>query len=423
MHSIGTIRSIPYLPPEGKTMKHFHACTAFVVGLLLATTLCASGCAPQSTTTAKSNTSANTSQASSTQEASITCTVTKHERFDSAVTSITSDNLIQAGFTFGDSCNITFNNGFTLNDIPFYDGYYVERGAGVIVAYPNDPFVTIAYNNAPLWSTAGLENGTEATITLAQAGKYRNTYDALSQSYSLSHADYETDEQFANFRALSCGNLKENFLYRGASPVDNSRNRAATVDALLQAYNIGFVLDLADTSENMQTYFASDDFSSYYTKNLYESGNDVVLGMASDYEADAFKASIATGMRSLTHATGPSYIHCMEGKDRTGFVCMLIEALAGASYEQMCNDYMTTYANYYHITEQDSPERYQAVKDLYCDGFARYFCSLTSNIPVDDISTEQLPSANYQSAARSYLELCGMNDEEIDALVTAVCAS
>ena len=148
-----------------------------------------------------------------------------------------------------------------------------------------------------------------------------------------------------------------------------------------------------------------------------------MLGMASDYEADAFKASIATGMRSLTHATGPSYIHCMEGKDRTGFVCMLIEALAGASYEQMCSDYMTTYANYYHITQQDSPERYQAVKDLYCDGFARYFCSLTSNIPVDDISTEQLPSANYQSAARCYLELCGMEDEEIDALVTAVCAS
>lgn len=419
---MGTIRSITYVTLEGKTMKHIHACSAFIVSLLLATTLCASGCTAQSNTRAETGTSASTLQASSTQAASITCTVTKHERFDAAVTNKTRDDFTQAGFTFGDSCNVVFSNGFTLSDVPYFDGYYVQRGDGVVVAYPNDPFVTIAYNNSPMWSTAELENGSEVTITLAQAGKYRNTYDALSQSYSTQRSDYETDEQFANFRALSGGTLKADFLYRGASPVDNSRNRATTVDALLQTYSIGFVLDLADTSENMQSYFASDNFSSNYTKNLYENGNDVVLGMASDYEADAFEASIAAGMRSLTQANQPSYIHCMEGKDRTGFVCALLEALAGASYEQLCADYMTTYANYYHITQEETPERYQAVVDLYFDGFARYFYSLANNTPADEVSSGQLKSADYTSAARTYLELCGMSGEEIDALVAVICA-
>lgn len=37
----------------------------------------------------------------------------------------------------------------------------------------------------------------------------------------------------------------------------------------------------------------------------------------------------------MMNSQGPVYIHCTEGKERTGFVCVLLEALAGASYDEI----------------------------------------------------------------------------------------
>ncbi len=352
------------------------------------------------------------------QSALVVGTVEKHERFDAAVTDLTPEALTEAGFTFGDSCNISFSNGCTLTDVPYYNGYYVKKGAPVLVAYPKDPYVTVANNNAPLWSVCGLSDGDTVTITMNEPGKYRSTYEALAQSYSVDRADYATDEQFCNFRALSGGNLKENFLYRGASPVDNSRNRAALTDSLLEKNGIVDIIDLADTASNMEKYFAESDFSSNYTRGLYERGADVVLGMATDYEDAAYQESVAKGVRHLLAYGGPAYIHCMEGKDRTGFACILLEALAGASYEEMCADYMTTYANYYGITADGTPDRYDVVVLHYFVDFAEYMDSLVGGAADADVAT--LAAADYAQSARIYLANCGLSEDEIDQLVKLI---
>ncbi len=348
------------------------------------------------------------------QAASISGTVVKHERYDAAVTDLTTDDFANAGFAFGDSCDVVFSSGYTLTDVPYFDGYYVKKGEPVVVAYPKEPSVNVANNNSPLWSISGLSDGDTVTITLNTPGKYRATYEALAQTYSVDRADYATDEQFSNFRALRGGNLKDNFLYRGASPVDNSRNRAAITNALLEKYGITDILDLADTDANMEKYFASSDFSSAYARGLYEQGADAVLGMASDYDASAYKEGVAKGMRHLVANGGPAYIHCMEGKDRTGFVCMMIEALAGASYDEMCADYMATYANYYGITADGTPERYDAIVSLYFDDLTGYLGGLTG------ISAGDLKTADYTQSARQYLLNCGMTEEEIDQLVALI---
>ncbi len=386
----------------------------------------ATGCAAANNGSSSDDASQTNEQAAQTQqEATITGTVVKHERYDAAVTDLTSDDFAAAGFAFGDSCDITFSNGYTLTDVPYFSGYYVKKGEPVIVAYPKDPFVNIANNNSQLWSISGLADGDGVTITLNTAGKYRATYDALAQTYSVERSDYATDEQFSNFRALSGGNLKENFLYRGASPVDNSRNRASITDSLLKKYGIVDVLDLADTETNMEAYFATSDFASDYTRGLYEQGSDVVLGMASDYDADAYKTGVAKGMRHLMSAGGPAYIHCLEGKDRTGFVCMLLEALAGASYDEMCADYMATYANYYGITADETPDRYNAVVSLYFDDFMGYLYNLAPDNAASasnaDVSADQLKGFDgYALAAKQYLENCGMTEDEIAQLADLI---
>ena len=46
------------------------------------------------------------------------------------------------------------------------------------------------------------------------------------------------------------------------------------------------------------------------------------------------------------------YVHGLEGKDRTGFMCAVLQMLCGASYEEILEYYMKTYENYYKITKK-----------------------------------------------------------------------
>ncbi len=338
--------------------------------------------------------------------------VTEDVKFKAAIVDISIDDFNKLGFSLGDSCNVKFSNGYELKDVPYFDGYYVQNGAPVIVAYPSNEYVTITLNNVGIWETAGLNDGCTVDITLNKTKKYSATQEALGQRYSLLREEYSSDEEFANFRAISGGSLKKNFIFRGASPVDNSRNRAGYTDNLLKSNGIACIIDLADSKANLESYFAGEDFSSEYAKSLYESGNMVLLSMSSGYTSDAYKESVVRGLEFMLEHGGPYYIHCMEGKDRTGFVCALIEALCGASYDEMRDDYMKTYENYYKISAEKTPEKYNAVVELYFDSFMRCISGK------DDLS--QVTSDDYVSGAKRYLTEGSMSSEDIDRFIALI---
>lgn len=56
---------------------------------------------------------------------------TKH---NSALTALTIQEFEDAGFQLGDSCDVVFGNGYSLEDVPFYDEFYVNESEPVIVA-------------------------------------------------------------------------------------------------------------------------------------------------------------------------------------------------------------------------------------------------------------------------------------------------
>ena len=53
----------------------------------------------------------------------------------------TIDEFNALGFEYGDSVNIMFSNGFVLNDIPYYNGYYTKPGESLLVAYPGYEYI------------------------------------------------------------------------------------------------------------------------------------------------------------------------------------------------------------------------------------------------------------------------------------------
>ncbi|MBR6236999.1 MAG: tyrosine-protein phosphatase [Firmicutes bacterium] len=110
----------------------------------------------------------------------------------------------------------------------------------------------------------------------------------------------------------------------------------------------------------------------------------------------------------MAEKDGPYLVHCTEGKDRTGFVCMLIEMLCGASYQEIVDDYMITYDNYYEITEQKDKAKYDIILDKNL---------IAMMYTVAGSKTVELKTADLSAFARAYLVKAGMTDIQIDGLV------
>ena len=333
----------------------------------------------------------------------------EHE-FGGVYLSMPIDEFNEAGFEYGDSVRIVFSNGYEMDDLPYYNGYYTQVGEPLLIAYPGYAYIKAAINNGDdLWDVAGLDDGMTAEVTLIEQGKYADIQAARDISYEDDRGRFESDEQFANFRNVVVGDIAEGVLYRSASPCDNQHNRATYVNALIEAAGVKSILDLADNNEKIQGYIMADGFDCEYFLTLYESSNVIPVALNMNFASDEFKEKLVDGLTRLTEDEGPFLVHCTEGKDRTGFVCMLLEALCGASYDEIVEDYMITYDNYYGISKSEDKAKYDIIVEDVLDPMIRSM--------IGDESAD--PSiANLQTAAEIYLRGAGMTDDTIVALRT-----
>ncbi|MCI9367095.1 MAG: NTP transferase domain-containing protein, partial [Oscillospiraceae bacterium] len=189
-------------------------------------------------------------------------TITEVEKYGHTVLDVTIEDFLARGFALGDTVNVTFDNGYTLRSIPFFDGYYVEHGEPMVRAYPGHTNIAVCINYGKLFETAGVNVGNTAAITLAQAGGEKDTQTLNSLVYTNSREDYESDEVFANFRAVTVGDIGS--LYRSASPVNNENGRASFGNDLMEAAGVAAVLNLGDTDEEIEAFIAGEDFASGY---------------------------------------------------------------------------------------------------------------------------------------------------------------
>lgn len=345
------------------------------------------------------------------------CAVTEDTNFGAIYIDASPDEFNDLGFSYGDSVDVVFSNGYELRGIPYYNGYYASTGEPILVAYPGSSSIKVTFCNlATAWSDAGLSEGDTATITLAQAGGFLDVQEAFDIVYSDNRDDYTSDEEFANFRALTGGSIKPGVFFRSASPIDNEHGRAPYASALAQQAGVRFVLDLSDSDDEIDEYIAEDEGAGMdiaFIRQLRD--QDCVIGadLSASYLSEDFNTNLCTGLIELTAHEGPYLTHCVEGKDRTGFVCIVLEALAGASYDEMLADYMLTYQNYYGITKESDPESYDAISQVMFD-------DMVSGLAGVDIDSD-LAAINYAGPARDYLRSGGMTDEQIDALAAAIC--
>ena len=334
----------------------------------------------------------------------ITGKITSYNEFGAAMLDFTEADMTEAGFTLGDVISVTVDDKVIV--MPYYDGYYTRNGEYLCVAYPTYPSICFTANNIGLpEELTGLEGHT-VVIKMVEKGGKLDVQTALSMSYTLDRENYPdfSDEEFANARTVKGGRLVGGVLHRSSSPFCNDINRAYYVSEYMESEKVMTVLNLADTEEKMKSYDMPP-----YSRQLWEEGNVILCPLKADPTADDYNKRLIAALKELPSRPAPYIVHCMEGKDRTGYVCALLEGLCGATYGEIVDDYLITYNNFFHLNPGNSPELCNTLVSLRLNTCLMYYAGVKDEA--------QLPNVDYAKAFAAYLLSHGMNHQQLDALI------
>ena len=332
--------------------------------------------------------------------------ITSYNEFGAAMLSFTETDMTNAGFTLGDVISITIDDKKEIV-MPYYDGFYTRNGEFLCVAYPTYPSICFTANNIGLpKELTGLE-GHSVIVRMKEKGGCLDVQTALSMKYSNERIEYPdlSDAEFANARTVKAGNIPSGILYRSSSPFSNDIKRDFYVSEYLQQEKVRTVLNLADNEEKMLSY---KDIPPY-SLSLWKEGNVILCPLKADPTADDYNNRLIEALKKLPSHPAPYLVHCMEGKDRTGYVCALLEGLCGATYEEIVADYLVTYDNYYYINPAKDPVLCNTLVSLRLNTCLMFYANVSDE--------SQLPNIDYAKAFSSYLLSHGMTQQQLDALV------
>lgn len=352
----------------------------------------------------------------------VTSSVKEIQKYGNLVLTIEKKDLDAMGAEYGDVFTVSFQ------DTEVYAPYctnYSDVDLGSIVLRNDGETLILAINMgdfATTYSIAEKVSNPDKTykwifeegktmedisllLTLTGKGKYRDEWLIHQLSRTDNREDYSSDAAFANFREIKGGKIGEGALFRSSSPINNEIGRAKYADALVKENGIRTVMNLADSEESILSYMEKEDFASPYYASLFENGDVIALNMGVSFKTREFQASLSEGLTFLASKEGPYLVHCTEGKDRAGFTSALLSALMGLTYQEIVEDYMTTYENYYHI--EKGSEQYEAVKKSNIDSMLSFIASVES---------DKLSQVDLSLKAEEFLLAIGMEEETVRKL-------
>ena len=332
-------------------------------------------------------------------------TVDGYNEFDALETNFTKEQLDKEGFELGDELTVTI--GDWSIDMPYYDGFYCGTGEFLVVAYPTYKNIVVTRNNQGMPEDLMNKEGEKISINIKTKAAYLSVQEALGMKYTNNREDYASDIIFANQRAVNLGNIANNRLYRSASPFDNQANRAKYASALMEQSGIGTVLNLSDNEAKILSYDLPP-----YSQTMWDAGNVILCPLKSDPTAANYNAALIEALKEMAKRKGPYLVHCVEGKDRTGYVCALLEGLCGATYEEIVDDYLITYDNYYGVNPTNKPEVCRTLVSLRLNECLMHYAGVSQE--------SDLSKVDFSKAFSSYLLSHGMAHNELNKLINAL---
>ena len=371
--------------------KNFYRLSALVLALILALSVLG-GCAKTEKTTA---------------------TIADIAKHGNLILDITGAALFDHGYEYGDVLEVTL--GDQTWEMPLCSNYSdVDTGAYVLRASSAEDAVVLAINMGDFATTAGIaektkieedpgyrwdyqmEKPVQLEIQMKEEGGYREQWLIRQLAGSAEREDYAhlSDAAFANFRVIDTTGMGKNVLYRSSSPINPGIGRSTYADKAAKDAGIVTVINLADASN---TYEIPEDA-------YYSTCEVIYLNLGMEFLSESATASLASGMRFIINGEGPYLLHCNEGKDRAGFVSALLECLMGATIDEVVEDYMETYVNYYGV--EKGSEKYEAIVKNNIIG------ALQTNFKMQNAY-----EADLSAEAEAYMiENLGLSADEVAAL-------
>lgn len=348
-----------------------------------------------------------------TDSSEFAATVADINKYGNLVLDITGADLFDQGYAYGDILEITIA-GQTW-EVPLCSNYTdVDNGLTVLRATTAEAPVVLAINMGNFATDAEIatktsieeepgyrwdyliETPVQVKMTLKQKGGYREQWLVRQLVRTNVREDYShlSDEAFANFRVVDTTGMGKNKLYRSSSPINPALGRNTYADQAARNAGIVTILNLADASN---TYESA-------TGTYYETCRVIYLNLGTEFVSADAAAKLASGLRFIIDGDGPYLLHCNEGKDRAGFVSALLECLMGATIDEVAEDYMETYINYYGV--EKGTEKYEAVLNN------NLIKTLNSSFQVTDVY-----QADLAAEAEAFLtEVLGLSANEVTAL-------
>jgi protein tyrosine/serine phosphatase len=141
-----------------------------------------------------------------------------------------------------------------------------------------------------------------------------------------------------NFREIHCGNIASGKLFRSSHPVPDKKQER-NIGLMAVKAGISTVVNLSDTKTELRRKAVCTPWYNC----LYRKGSIIALGMPYRFFDNNFAKKIRSGLLFMLEHEAPYLIHCQAGIDRTGFVCAILEALSGATVEEIIEDYLLSF--------------------------------------------------------------------------------
>lgn len=237
--------------------------------------------------------------------------------------------------------------------------------------------------------------GCNVKVEVIKKSGYAKTRNLVDVAKKLTYEELGKDNlAYANFRDITTvgtisSYMHDKCVFRGSSPFnakDNPDDRDFVADAYLGFFGIKSEVSLANTNDKIAELMLEVEAKRPYSNTLTyykesQMGGDIsekkffAVDLGSDYydmshdDKDAMNTRkvfeyIAARCQNEADKHLPVYIHCNEGKDRTGFIVMVLEALGGVPLEEIVSDAMLTFKNYYNVSVANNKEKYDTLANL-----------------------------------------------------------
>ena len=316
-------------------------------------------------------------------------------------------------FDYGDVVTVMIA-GYDTLDVPVVAGYgYVFPGEFFLYVSEGLNYIKLEARYGQMAEIVGLGRDLKFPIDVVVQMKEKGGYvDHLENLKSLSFA-YSPEsypdlsiEEFANFRMVRTTGMGESVLYRSSSPIDPAIYRNAIADSLAALAGVKTFLNLADDKRYAEEYNG-------FAESYYATQNVVYLTVDPTFANTLFKEGLVKGLRYMIEHDGPYLVHCTYGMDRTGFTIAVLEALMGATADEIKADYATTHKNFYNVVDG----KHVALTAKQVELLQAIIVRLMQNsFKTAGVDISDFEHAGLSAATEKYLLALGMEKSEIEAL-------